>query len=333
MQDRARKKAKNRKNISLDIYRILCYNTSVLRYRNEKNKVCLRAGLFYDDRVVSNMKLILGLDAGSSSTKLMAMTEDGAKFIVPMRMGPMTDHKSFCAALSRFAADNSMTVEDDFAYVAVTGGRATHVGEEILGVPVRRINEINAMSTGALRFSSRKKGVVVNMGTGTAMVYAEEGKEPQHIFGSAVGGGTLMGLGSRLIGSANYTEIVHLASKGDRTHADVSIADMDFEDVDTLDPRMTLSNFGKLRPEDGVEAKDTAAALVNLILEVVGTEAMLACRSVNCDTAIVAGTLADLPGSRETFDLFEKLCGIKFVKAGMPSFVTAAGALLCAMEG
>lgn len=277
------------------------------------------------------MKLILGLDAGSSSTKLMAMTEDGTRFIVPMRMGPMTDHKSFCAALSRFAADNALT-EEDFTYVAATGGRATHVGEEILGVPVRRINEINALSAGALRFSSQKKGVVVNMGTGTALVYAEEGKEPRHIFGSAVGGGTLMGLGSRLIGSANYTEITHLASKGNRANADVSIADMDFGDVDTLDPRMTLSNFGKLRPEDGVEDKDAAAALVNLILEVVGTEAMLACRSVNCDTAIVAGTLADLPGSRETFDLFEKLCGIKFVKAGMPSFVTAAGALLCAME-
>lgn len=278
------------------------------------------------------MKLILGLDAGSSSTKLMAMTEDGTRFIVPMRMGTMDDHKSFCAALSRFAADNSMTVEDDFSYVAVTGGRATNAGEEILGIPVRRINEIDALAAGALRFSGRKKGVVVNMGTGTSLVYAEEGAAPRHIFGSAVGGGTLLGLGSRLIGSSNYTEITHLASKGNRANADVSIADMDFEDVDTLDPRMTLSNFGKLRPEDGVEQKDTAAALVNLILEVVGTEAMLACRSMGCDTAIVAGTLADLPGSGEVFALMEKLCGVRFIKAGMPTFVTAAGALLCAME-
>ena len=75
-----------------------------------------------------------------------------------------------------------------------------------------------------------------------------------------------------------------------------------------------------------------AAALVNLILEVVGTEAMLACRAKNCDTAIVVGTLADLPGSDAVFALFEQLCGVKFVKAGMPSFVTAAGALLRAME-
>ena len=42
------------------------------------------------------MKLILGLDAGTSSTKLMAMTEDGKRFITPMRMGPMSSHKSFC---------------------------------------------------------------------------------------------------------------------------------------------------------------------------------------------------------------------------------------------
>ena len=277
------------------------------------------------------MKLILGLDAGSSSTKLMAMTEDGKKLIVPMGMGPMGDHKTFSAALSRFAADNALT-EEDFAYVAVTGGRAAEAGDRILDVPVRRINEIEAMAAGALRFSAREKGVVVNMGTGTALVYAEQGKAPRHIFGSAVGGGTLMGLGSRLVGSANYTEITHLASKGDRRNADIAVADLELKDLESLDQRLTLSNFGKLRPEDGISEKDAAAALVNLILEVVGTEAMLACRSVNCDTAILAGTLADLPGSREVFDLFEDLSGIRFVKAGMPSFVTAAGALLCAME-
>lgn len=277
------------------------------------------------------MKLILGLDAGSSATKLMAMTEDGAKFIVPMRMGPMGDHKGFCAALSRFIADNAMT-EEDFAYVAVTGSRATHAGETILDVPVRRINEIDAVAAGALRFSAQEKGVVVNMGTGTSMVYARKGQAPEHIFGSAVGGGTLLGLGSRLVNSANYSEILFLASKGDRSNADIAVTDLDLADVESLDPRLTLSNFGKLRPEDGVNERDTAAALVNLILEVVGTEAMLACRSVNCDTAILTGTLADLPGSQKVFDLFEKLSGIRFVKAGMPSFVTAAGALLCAME-
>ena len=126
----------------------------------------------------------------------MAMTEDGKKFIVPMRMGPMGDHKTFSAALSRFAADNALT-EEDFAYVAVTGGRAAEAVDRILDVPVRRINEIEAMAAGALRFSAREKGVVVNMGTGTALVYAEQGKAPRHIFGSAVGGGTLMGLLSR----------------------------------------------------------------------------------------------------------------------------------------
>lgn len=138
------------------------------------------------------------------------MTEDGKRFITPMRMGPMSSHKSFCAALSRFAADNAMT-EEDFAWIAATGGRATHVGEEILGVPVRRMNEIEAMAAGALRFSQQKKGVVVNMGTGTTLVYAEEGKQPEHIFGSAVGGGTLLGLGSRLAGTSNYTELLFLA--------------------------------------------------------------------------------------------------------------------------
>ncbi len=75
------------------------------------------------------------------------------------------------------------------------------------------MNEIEAMAAGALRFSQQKKGVVVNMGTGTTLVYAEEGKQPEHIFGSAVGGGTLLGLGSRLAGTSNYTELLFLAGK------------------------------------------------------------------------------------------------------------------------
>lgn len=279
----------------------------------------------------NNMKMILGLDAGSSLTKLMAMTEDGKKFIVPMRMGAMTDHKSFCAALSRFAADNAMTVED-FSYIAVTGSRATQAGDTILDIPVRRINEVDAMAAGALRFSAQEKGVVVNMGTGTALVYAERGKKAQHIFGSAVGGGTLMGLGSRLLDTDNYTEMLFLASKGDRKKVDLSVADLDLGDVETLDPRLTLANFGRLSQKSDADRRDVAAALVNMLLEIVGTQAMLACRSVNCDTAIITGGLADLPDSRAVFDLFEELCGIRIVKAGMADYVTAAGALLCAME-
>ena len=306
----------------------LCYNNQAFALKHEKNGYKF-AGKPYSEE--KNMKMILGLDAGSSTTKLMALTEDGAKFIVPMRMGPMSDHKSFCAALSRFAADNAMT-EEDFLYVGVTGSRATEAGDEILGVPVRRINEIEAMAAGALRFSGQEKGVVVNIGTGTALIYAEKGKAPQHIFGSAVGGGTLVGLGSKLLNTKNYTEMLFMAGKGDRTKTDISISDIDLKEVKSLDPRLTLSNFGKIYDAEDVNEQDLAASLVNMILEVVGTEAMLACRSVNCDTAIIAGALADIPNSQEVFDLIGSLCGVKFVKAGMSTFVTAAGALLCAME-
>lgn len=277
------------------------------------------------------MKLVLGLDAGSSSTKLMAMTEDGKKFIVPMRMGPMSDHKSFCAALSRFVADNGMT-EENIAYIAATGSRAANIGDEVLGVPVRRVNEIDAMTVGALRFSGKEKGVVVNIGTGTTMVYAEHGKAPEHIFGSAVGGGTLLGLGSRLLDTQNYTEMLFLASKGDRKKADLAVTDLALEDVKTLDPRLTVSNFGKVYGAEEMDRRDLAASLVNMILEIVGTEAALACRSVDCDTVIITGGLADIPDSRAVFDLFEDLFGLKIVKAGMATYVTAAGALLCTME-
>lgn len=277
------------------------------------------------------MKLILGLDAGTSSTKLMAMTEDGKRFITPMRMGPMSSHKSFCAALSRFAADNAMT-EEDFAWIAATGGRATHVGEEILGVPVRRMNEIEAMAAARCASASRKKAwwlIWARHHTGVCRGGQTAGAHIRQRCGRRDAAGPRLP-------SGGHEQLHGIAVPGRERRPPAGrsfpLQTWILQMWKALDERLTLSNFGKLRPEDNVEDKDAAAALVNLILEVVGTEAMLACRAKNCDTAIVVGTLADLPGSDAVFALFEQLCGVKFVKAGMPSFVTAAGALLRAME-
>lgn len=271
------------------------------------------------------MEWILGLDAGSSSTKMIARAEDA--FRSPIRIGPMETHEDFCAALKHFAADNEVPLSA-FSRIAATGSRAEKIGTEVLGVPVRRVNEIESIAMGALHLSGLQRGVAVNIGTGTAFLYVEQGQMPRHLCGSGVGGGTLLGLGARLLNTDDYKTIADMALRGERNHADISIADLDLADVSSLDPRMTLSNFGKLRPGDGVGDCDIAAALVNLILQTIGTETVLACRSVNCDTAILTGSLTELPRAREMFGLFTTLYGITFRETELPAFATAVGTVL-----
>lgn len=61
-----------------------------------------------------------------------------------------------------------------------------------------KMEEFQAIGYGGLKLSGLTDALVVSMGTGTA--YVRAGKDGmKHIGGSGVGGGTLMGLASRLV--------------------------------------------------------------------------------------------------------------------------------------
>jgi type II pantothenate kinase len=66
---------------------------------------------------------------------------------------------------------------------------------------------------------------VVSAGSGTAIV-AGRGDQYAHITGSAVGGGTLLGLARLLLGTADPQEIDGLALQGDPNGVDLSLADV-----------------------------------------------------------------------------------------------------------
>ena len=48
------------------------------------------------------------------------------------------------------------------------------------------------------------------MGTGTAFLWAEAGKEVRHLCGSGIGGGTLGGLCRKLVGMERFYQITRL---------------------------------------------------------------------------------------------------------------------------
>ena len=92
----------------------------------------------------------------------------------------------------------------------LTGMGASYVEGDVYGLPTTKVTEFDALGTGGLYLTGLEETVVGSIGTGTVFVYA--GPEGiWHIGGSAVGGGTLVGLSSRLFGIRDVEVIADMA--------------------------------------------------------------------------------------------------------------------------
>ena len=169
------------------------------------------------------------------------------------------------------------------------------------------------------------------MGTGTAFIWAEKGKEVRHLCGSGVGGGTLAGLCSRLCGTRQYGQIVKLASEGDINHIDLTVGDITRNSHPSLPLDITAANFGNV--SDSATPGDFAAGVVNMVLQSIGTTAVMSCRACGCDTVVLTGFMSNLPQAKDCFALFTRLHGIRFVTPEHATFATSIGAALCSFRG
>ncbi|MBO7151185.1 MAG: pantothenate kinase, partial [Clostridia bacterium] len=60
--------------------------------------------------------------------------------------------------------------------VMITGVGSSFVEGKLYGLPSYLVPEFTAVALGGLYLSSLEKALVVSMGTGTAVVYAQKGK-------------------------------------------------------------------------------------------------------------------------------------------------------------
>jgi type II pantothenate kinase len=269
--------------------------------------------------------MILGVDIGTSSTKLAALRPDGT---VAFTLRVQADSQHLRDALDRFLSDNDLTVEN-VARICLTGVGASYIEEDIWDCPTDRVDEFAASSAGALALSGREKAVVATMGTGTAFLWAEKGKVPQHLCGSGVGGGTLTGLCRALSGTNSFDQLQKLALDGDLGRVDLMIRDITKNPAPTLDPTLTAANFGKL-VEDASPA-DLAAGAVNLVLQVIGTMTVLACQCRDSRTVVLTGSVTEVKQAKRNFEQFEELYGIHYIIPDNAAFATAIGAGLCGL--
>ncbi len=205
----------------------------------------------------------VGIDAGTSLVKLAI------------------EHPSGDLHLEKFVLEDRATLLDHVAAsrpgaVGLTGGGAAPI-QQSLGRPSTVLNEFSAWAAGARRLLAvasdepPDRYLLVSLGTGTS-IQLVEGSSAQRIGGTALGGGTLLGLGRLLTGAQDFTQLVDLAARGSRRAVDLVVSEVHQGTELPLADHMTASSFGKLARDPTIrpEPADAAAGVIHLVAENVG---------------------------------------------------------------
>lgn len=269
------------------------------------------------------MSVIIGIDVGGSTTKIVGYYADG-KLIGRLMVEAADPLTSAYGALGKFINKNKLSLAQ-VKQIVLTGVGSSLFKDNIYGIPTRKVDEFEAIGLGGLALSRKKEGLIISMGTGTAFVRADK-NGIRHIGGSGVGGGTVLGLCGRLCGASSFETVVELAHKGNLKKVDLNISDISTGDISTLSPEVTASNFGKM--DDGLSPEDLARGVLNMVFQTIGMLAVFACRNDNIKDVIVTGTLSTVPCAKVLFKQVERLYKINFIIPQHSIYATATGAAL-----
>ena len=156
------------------------------------------------------MALILGLDVGGSTTKVVGF-EDGMMLegVTVKASDPIA---SAYAGLGRFLEISGLRLTK-IDKIMVTGVGSSYLGGDLFDIKTILVGEFASVGLGGINLAGVPEAVVVSMGTGTSLVEAR-GSNVRHIIGSGVGGGTLLGLADRLINVQDFEVIDQLSQAG-----------------------------------------------------------------------------------------------------------------------
>jgi type II pantothenate kinase len=219
--------------------------------------------------------------------------------------------------------------------VAVTGGRHRELPDTIAGAPLLHVNELQAIGRGGLLAAGVDRALIMSMGTGTAFVSA--GPEGfAHLGGTAVGGGTVLGLARLTLGTTDPRRIGELAAAGNRHSVDLSVGDIIGGGVGMVPAEMTASHFGKVgRPAAEAapaDPADVAAGLLELVGQALGRMGGLAARAQDHDRIVLTGHLIEWPGIVAAVRRVTGLFGGNVIVPSDPGFATARGALAALLD-
>ena len=255
----------------------------------------------------------MGIDAGATLCKI-ACIRDATLVTRSLPTGDLEAARHYIVACAP-------------ARIVATGGGARAL-EACLERPIARIDEFTAWLRGAPVLAADEavalpaRYLLVSLGTGTSILLAE-GENARRVGGTALGGGTLMGLGQLLLGSEAFEELAKVALRGDRRRVDLLVGDI-YPQGAPLPPDLNASSFAKLASR---APEDLAHALMGMIGENVGLLCASFAHTHAVDTVLYCGsTLHANPALRDVLRTLGKRLGLRALFLERGAFVGAVGA-------
>lgn len=274
------------------------------------------------------MGIILGVDIGGSTTKIVGLRRDGS-LLSALRVAANDQLTSLYGAVGSYLNTNHLKLQD-VSRIVLTGVGSSYADQPIYGIPTEKVPEFDAIGCGGLSLSGKENAVVVSLGTGTAFVWATP-EEIRHLGGSGMGGGTLFGLCSLLTGARSMEQVEKLLREGDLGNIDLSVGDLSRDADFSLSSDVTAANFGKI--SEGAAPGDLALGVANMVMQVIGTISFFATQSCGTRTVILTGTLTGLPRVRELLDRVAALYDLEIIIPEHAGYAPAIGAALFSLRG
>lgn len=279
------------------------------------------------------MKIVIGIDVGGSTTKIVGIKEEGGKrtLITPQFIKANDPVTATYGAFGKFTDENNIPIQS-ISKVVMTGVGSSHVKSNLYGIDCVRVPEFSCIGNGGIYLSGLDRALVVSMGTGTAIVNATRGGEMEYLGGTGVGGGTLLGLSKLLVGAAEVEHIAAFAEEGDLSNIDLRIKDLTATGAKhELNADMTAANFGNV--SDVATKGDIAAGILNLVYETVGMVSIFASRSRDVKDIVLTGNLTRLESCVRKFEEFNSLgYGVNFIIPDKSEYSTVIGCAWSAFD-
>ena len=142
-----------------------------------------------------------------------------------------------------------------------------------------------------------------------------------------MGGGTLAGLSRLLLNTDDIKLVANMAERGDLSQVDLQIGDISSIALPNLPMDATASLFGKVKSTATQE--DLALGLICMVLQTIGSAAILSSLGNEIREFVLIGNLSLLPQCNIVYPAMEKLYGVHFIIPKYSQFCTAIGAALC----
>lgn len=275
-----------------------------------------------------NMSVVIGIDVGGSTTKIVGFDKAGGsnKLIDPLFVRATDPITALYGAFGKFTDQNNIELSD-IEVVKVTGVGSEKVTKAIYGLNCVNVPEFDCIGLGGLYLSGLDEAIVVSLGTGTALIHARRGEHMEYLGGTGVGGGTLIGLSKKMLGMSDIVHIQELAEEGDLNNIDWRIRHITKKDILPGAPDMlTASNFGNV--SDIASKADVALGIVNMVFETIAMVARFAAKSYGLRDIVLTGNLTTLRQAPAIFAGLNAMFDLNFMIPENSQFGTVIGAAL-----